>query len=135
MRLALIGLAMAGLAAATAGCVPANTVGGGRQPIVTVARVDPQDAADRMVIGTVAGATAGAAIGAIVSINPGLGATVGTEAGGALGAIIGHATAQPLPNYKPIAVPAAAVIPEFYDSWPPGYGPPASVSEAPPPPG
>jgi hypothetical protein len=27
----------------------------------------------------------------------------------------------PTPSYRPIAVPAEAVIPDFYDAWPPGY--------------
>jgi hypothetical protein len=67
------------------------------------------------------------------AINPGLGATMGTEIGGALGAAVGIATAEPLPSYAPIVIPASALTPGFYDSWPPGNVPPPTGSVAPPP--
>jgi hypothetical protein len=131
MRLACVAVAMAGFAAAISGCAPNGQLA---TPQITVARVEPQDAADRAATGAIVGATMGAGIGAIFSINPGLGATVGTEAGGGLGAIIGANTAQPLPDYKPIAVPVAAVTPGFYDNWPPGYEQPEFPPQTPPPP-
>ncbi|TMK11946.1 MAG: hypothetical protein E6G72_07160 [Alphaproteobacteria bacterium] len=73
-------------------------------------------------------------VGATIGINPGLGALVGTEIGAPLGAAIGVATTHPLPDYKPIAVPASAVIPQYYDRWPPGYHAPPLGSWTPPPP-
>ena len=74
-----------------------------------------------------------AGLGAIFAINPGLGATLGTEIGGGLGAAVGIATAEPLPSYAPITIPASSLIPGFYDSWPPGYIAPPIGSLAPPP--
>ncbi len=130
MRLVVIGVLIS-VAGALGACVPANTAG---QSPLTLARVDPQDAADRAAVGSVVGATLGAGLGATFAINPGLGAAVGAEAGAPIGAIVGAATAQPLPDYKPIAVPTAAVIPDFYDTWPPGYDRPPAGSDTPPPP-
>jgi hypothetical protein len=132
MRLVAAAIAMAGISAAISGCAPNGYID--NPPTITLARVDPQDAAERAVTGAVLGATTGAALGAIFAINPGLGATIGTEAGGGLGAVIGAATAQPLPDYKPIAKPTAAIIPGFYDSWPPGYEQPEFPPQTPPPP-
>jgi hypothetical protein len=97
-------------------------------------RIDAQEAAERAVEGAAVGAALGAGLGATIGINPGLGALVGTEIGAPLGAAIGVATAHPLPDYKPIAVPASAVIPQYYDRWPPGYHPPPLGSWTPPPP-
>jgi hypothetical protein len=131
MRRIFFGAALAAVAAALAACAPTGTSGG--SPIFTIARVDPQDAAERAATGAIVGATLGAGLGATFAINPGLGATIGTEAGGGLGAIVGAATAQPLPGYQPIAVPTAAVIPSFYDTWPPGYEQPPVAAQAPPP--
>lgn len=130
MRLVVVGLlleATAGLGA----CAPLYVAA---PPPIVLARVDPQDAADRAVVGGVLGATLGAALGASFAINPGIGAAVGAEVGAPLGAIVGAATAQPLPDYKPIAVPTADFIPNFYDTWPPGYARPPAASETPPPP-
>jgi hypothetical protein len=98
-------------------------------------RIDEQEAAERAVEGAAVGAALGASVGATVAINPGLGALVGTEIGAPLGAAIGVATTPPLPDYKPIAVPASAVIPGYYDRWPPGYHAPPLGSWTPPPPG
>src|SRR5438045_9292130 len=97
-------------------------------------RSDAQGAAERAVEGAAVGAALGAGLGATIGINPGLGALVGTEIGAPLGAAIGVATAHPLPDYKPIAVPASAVIPQYYDRWPPGYHAPSLRSWTPPPP-
>jgi hypothetical protein len=98
-------------------------------------RIDEQEAAERAVEGAAVGAALGASVGATVAINPGLGALVGTEIGAPLGAAIGVATTPPLPDYKPIVVPASAVIPGYYDRWPPGYHAPPLGSWTPPPPG
>lgn len=118
------GVWLIGLAAALAGCVA--------QP-VELARVDPQDAADRAMVGSVLGAALGTGLGASFAINPAIGSVIGVETGAALGAAVGVITAQPLPDYKPIALPAAAVIPDFYDTWPPGYHVPPIASQLPPP--
>ena len=67
------------------------------------------------------GGVLGAGVGATASANPAFGALVGGSAGAAIGSAIGIATTPPLPSYTPIAVPAAPVIPGFYDTWPPGY--------------
>ena len=131
MRLCLSRAALIGVGLSLAGCVGANNQG--FTGVAAQLGVDPQDAAGRAVEGAVLGATLGAAVGAIFALNPGLGATWGTEAGGALGAVVGIATAEPLPSYKPILLPAAAAIPEFYDSWPAGYVPPPSGTVSPPP--
>ena len=71
----------------------------------------------------------GAGLGATLAINPAIGAVVGAESGATIGAAIGVATSPPPPTYKPIAVPAEAVIPSYYDGWPPGYHPPPTNSE------
>jgi hypothetical protein len=97
-------------------------------------RVDPEQAAERTVEGAAIGAALGASLGAIVALNPAAGALIGTEIGAPLGAAVGYATTPPIPDYKPIAVPANAVIPGFYDRWPPGYHPPPLGSSVPPPP-
>ena len=130
MRLVVVGLLM-GVAAGVGACAPVTTA---RQPPFTLARVDRQEAADRAVVGSVVGATLGAGIGAAFAINPGLGAAVGAGIGAPIGAVVGAATAQPLPDYKPIPIPTAAVIPDFYDTWPPGYDRPPVGAELPPPP-
>jgi hypothetical protein len=133
MRLSVTRAALIGVGLSLAGCVgPSNP---GYTDLAVQLGIDPQDAAGRAVEGAVLGATLGAAVGAMFAINPGIGATVGTEAGGALGAAVGIATAEPLPSYKPVAIPAAAVIPSYYDAWPPGNLAPPAGTLAPPPPG
>jgi len=130
MRLILVRAALIGLAAALAGCGELNGTG----PLdFSVSRVDPVDAGERAIVGAAAGTALGTGIGATFAINPGVGAVVGAESGAAIGAAIGAATAQPLPAYAPIAIPTAAVIPGFYDTWPPGYHPPPIDSQTPPP--
>jgi hypothetical protein len=132
MRLVVLGACL-GLAAGLSACAPGYP-GGGPGPI-TLARVDPQDAAERAVVGGVLGSTLGAGLGASFAINPGIGALAGVEVGAPLGAAVGAATAQPLPDYHPIPVAAAAAAtPGFYDTWPPGYERPPIASETPPPP-
>jgi uncharacterized membrane protein len=126
MRLMVVGAGLIALAAGLSACVEP-------QGPVEVARVDPQDAADRALIGSVLGAALGTGLGASFAINPAIGAVVGVESGAAIGAAIGAATAQPLPSYVPIAVPNEAVIPGFFDSWPPGYHLPPIASQVPPP--
>jgi hypothetical protein len=42
-------------------------------------------------------------------------------------------TSAPPPTYAPIPVPTEAVIPGFYDNWPPGYHLPPTNTEAQPP--
>ena len=113
-------LALFGVAAALGGCYGPH-------------RVDPQEAAERAIVGSAAGTAIGTGLGTTFAINPAIGAVVGAESGAALGAAIGVATAQPLPDYHPIAVPAAAVIPGFYDTWPPGYHEPPVTAAVPPP--
>jgi hypothetical protein len=141
MRLMLVGAAVIGLAAALPGCVapygppPAAPPAIGLAPFgLHLARVDPADAEDRAVIGTALGATLGTGLGATFAIDPGVGALFGAVSGAALGAAVGVITAQPIPDYATIAVPREAVIPGFYDTWPPGYHPPAVESQTPPPP-
>ncbi len=131
MRVATVRAALIGLAAALSGCVPVYSTAPGNE----VMRVDPEEAAERAVVGAAAGTALGTGLGAIGSINPAIGAVVGAEVGATLGAAVGVATAQPLPTYKPIAIPAQAVIPEFYDTWPPGYHEPPVAGHIPPPPG
>jgi hypothetical protein len=130
MRLVLVGAGLIGLAASLSACVAPD----GSTPL-ELARVDPQDAADRALIGGVLGAALGTGLGASFAINPAIGSVVGVEAGAAIGAAIGVMTAQPLPAYRPIAVPQEAVIPGFYDTWPPGSGshPPPIAAQTPPP--
>lgn len=132
MRVVVVGAALCGLAATLCGCVATYGAGSDR---IAVARVDPQEAAERAVIGAAAGTALGTGLGATFAINPAIGAVVGAETGATLGAAIGVATAQPLPDYKPIAVPGEPVIPGFYDTWPPGYHAPPAASRTPPPPG
>ena len=108
MRLAATG-AVTVLAAMLAACAPGFYA------------VDPVDASERAAAGAVLGGALGTGIGATFAINPAVGAVVGIESGSAIGAAIGAATAAPAPTYEPIAVPAQAVIPDFYDNWPPGY--------------
>ena len=127
MRAALVGFAGA-VAAAAGGCVPVYS------GTVEIVRVDPEDAAERAAIGALVGATLGTGLGAIFAINPAIGAVVGVEAGAAIGAGIGAITAQPLPSYAPVVVPAEALIPGFYDAWPPGYHAPPIPAATPPPP-
>jgi hypothetical protein len=83
--------------------------------------VDPEDAAERAVAGAALGTALGTGLGATFAINPGVGAIIGAETGATLGTAAGVITAAPVPAYKPIPVPTAAVIPGFYDGWPPGY--------------
>ena len=92
-------------------------------------RLDPEQTAERAVTGATLGAALGSGLGATVAINPLLGAWIGADTGATLGGAIGIITTPPLPDYKPIAVPTAAVIPNYYDSWPPGYGAPPSNPE------
>lgn len=132
MRVAVVGALIGLAAAALSGCVP---VYGNAPPGNEVARVDPEDAAERALVGSVLGSALGTGIGASFAINPAIGAVIGAETGATLGAAVGLATAQPLPTYKPIAIPAHAVIPSFYDAWPPGYHEPPVAGQTPPPPG
>jgi hypothetical protein len=83
--------------------------------------VDPEDAAERAVAGAALGTALGTGLGATLAINPGVGSVLGAEIGAGLGAATGVITAAPVPDYEPIPVPTAAVIPGFYDGWPPGY--------------
>src|SRR6266571_3333571 len=110
MRLILLRTALIGLAAALSGCVE---VYGPAPPGIELSRVDPVDAGERAIIGAA------------------LGAVIGAESGATIGAAIGAATAQPLPDYAPIAIPTAAIIPGFYDTWPPGFHPPPIASQTP----
>ena len=128
MRLMVVRVGLIGLAAALSGCVEVYGPG----PFV-VARVDPTDAAERALIGAALGTALGTGIGASFAINPAIGAVIGAESGAAIGAALGAATAEPLPDYAPIAVPTVAIIPGFYDTWPPGYRPPPVTSQTPPP--
>ncbi len=96
--------------------------------------VDPEDAAERLPAGAAVGAALGSFIGVALAINPAIGAIIGTETGATLGGIIGVATAAPVPAYHPVPVPAQAVIPHFYDGWPPGYHAPPGNPETQPPP-
>ncbi len=130
MRLMVVRAALIGVAAALSGCVEVY----GPAPFgIELARVDPDDAADRALVGSALGAALGTGLGAAFSINPAIGSIVGAESGAAIGAAVGVMTAQPLPSYAPIAVPAASIIPGFYDTWPPGYHPPPIAAQTPPP--
>jgi hypothetical protein len=117
MRLAATAVVAAALAGLLAACVS----------------VDPEDAAERTIAGGALGATLGAGLGATVAINPLLGSGLGAKAGAEIGAAIGAASTPPAPSYKAIAVPAQAVVPGFYDNWPPGYHLPPLNPEAQPP--
>lgn len=132
MQLIVVRAALIGLAVTLAGC--AQTYGTGPTGLA-VARVDPNDAADRALVGGALGAALGTGLGASFAINPAIGSVVGAESGAALGAAVGAMTAQPLPDYAPIAAPAAYIMPGFYDTWPPGYNPPPIAGSTPPPPG
>jgi len=130
MRLILLRTVLIGSAVALSGCVEVS----GPAPLdLGLSRVDPVDAAERTVVGAALGTALGTGIGASFAINPAIGAVVGAESGATIGAAIGAATAQPLPDYAPIAIPTAAIIPDFYDTWPPGYHPPPVASQTPPP--
>ena len=129
MRLNVVQMALLGLAAAASGCVPVEP---NTPPSSFVVRVDPQDAADRALIGAIAGAALGTGLGATFAISPAVGAIVGVEAGAGIGATIGVLTAQPLPSYTAVAIPDGP--PGFYDTWPPGDHPPPVTAGAPPPP-
>ena len=133
MRMVLLRTALIGLAAALAGCVGPN----GPAPLdLSVSRVDPVDAGERAIAGAALGTALGTGIGATFAINPGIGAVIGAESGATIGAAIGAVTAQPLPDYAPIAIPTAAIIPDFYDTWPPGsHPPPVNSLTSPPRPG
>src|SRR4051812_17042649 len=145
IRIAWLGVAMAGAAAVSA-CAPVErgTATFARVRIDTIGiapdirgetiRVDPEEAAERAVIGGLVGGVLGVALGTTGSANPAFGALVGGSAGAALGTAIGIATTRPLPSYTPIAVPGAPVIPGFYDTWPPGYPAPPNGLQVPPPP-
>src|SRR6266478_3983725 len=114
MRLILLRTALIGLAAALSGCVEVY----GPAPLdIGLSRVDPVDAGERAIVGAALGTALGTGIGATFAINPAIGAV----------------TAQPLPDYAPIAIPTAAIIPGFYDTWPPGFHPPPIASQTPPP--
>ncbi len=115
-----------GVAAAMALCLGACVETGS-------ARLDPEVAAERGAIGGLLGGLRGPGIGSAVAIDSAVGATIGGPAGFAAGAIIGIATADPLPSYGPVALPGDALVPGFYDSWPPGYYAPALGSRTPPP--
>jgi hypothetical protein len=119
MRLAVTGLLAVALPAMLAACAPAP--------------IDPEQATERAATGAVLGAALGAGLGATVAIDPGLGAIIGTESGGAIGAAIGIATTPPIPSYRPVVLPAEAVIPNFYDNWPPSYHSPPGNPETQPP--
>jgi len=130
MRRIVVRAGMIGLVMALAGC--AEVFGPDRVDL-SISRVDPEEAAERAVVGAALGSALGTGLGATFAINPAIGAVVGAEAGAGLGAIAGAITAQPLPSYAPITVPAVAVIPGFYDTWPPGYRPPPLATQVPPP--
>jgi hypothetical protein len=108
-------LAMVAVAAGLSACAPHM--------------VDPQDAAERMVAGAAIGSAFGTALGAAFSINPVIGAIYGAEAGAAIGGFTGVVTAAPVPAYRSVPIPAQAVIPHFYDAWPPGYHAPPNNPE------
>ena len=121
MRLAALG-AIALLAASMAACAPYTA-----EPYATP--VDPEQAAERAAGGALIGAAIGAGIGAMAAPNPPVGAIAGAEIGSGIGAVLGVVTTSPPPTYTPIPVPAEAVIPHFYDNWPPGYHVPPDNSE------
>jgi hypothetical protein len=129
MRPRGFGLALIGMATALSGCVAVYGDSSG----IRVARVDPEDAAERALTGAVVGTALGTGIGSVFSINPAIGAVVGAESGATLGAGVGALTAQPIPDYAPIVVPQSAVIPGFYDTWPPGNRAPSTGTQVPPP--
>src|ERR1051325_8278379 len=99
MRRLLLVAGLIGFAAGLSGCVEGAY---GPEAIdFAAARVDPQDAAERAVMGSVLGAALGTGLGASFAINPAIGSLVGVESGAAIGAAVGALTAQPLPSYAP----------------------------------
>jgi uncharacterized membrane protein YeaQ/YmgE (transglycosylase-associated protein family) len=82
-RLVVRGM-LIGLAAVLSSCVEAY----GPAPI-ELARVDPQDAAERAVIGAVLGTALGTGLGAVFAINPGIGAVIGAWLLPKVGLVIG----------------------------------------------
>src|SRR5216684_8934153 len=110
MRLAATGAFGLTLAAMLSACAP-----------YTPHPVDVEIATERAAMGALLGATAGAAFGAAFAINPAYGALIGAESGAGIGAAVGVMTSPPPPTYEPVAMPAEAVLPGFYDAWPPGY--------------
>ncbi|HEX3881916.1 MAG TPA: hypothetical protein VHW66_04610 [Stellaceae bacterium] len=94
---------------------------------------DPTDAAQKMAAGAIWGAALGSALGATFAINPGIGAPMGAMTGATVGALAGLMSAQQAVYYRPIALPAAPVMPGFYDAWAPGTHPPPLGAMAPPP--
>jgi uncharacterized membrane protein len=130
MRLIVVRMALLGLAAAASGCVPVYP---NSPPGAAVVRIDPEDAAERALVGAVTGAVLGTGLGATLAISPAVGAVIGVEAGAGIGATIGVLTAQPLPSYGSVALPEGP--PGFYDTWPPGSHPPPIAAGTPPPPG
>ena len=108
----------------------------GIQPVVAPEffRADPEEVAARAFVGGMVGGMLGAGFAAIASANPAFGAVIGGPAGAVIGSVVGIATTPPLPSYAPIAVSAVPVIPEFYDTWPPGYRSPTTGAQVPPPP-
>jgi hypothetical protein len=147
MRLVAVRIAWLGVAAAASACAPGDpgaiqvarvqvdTVGIRPVLVPEVIRVDPEEAAERAVLGGVVGGLLGAGVGAAAaSFNPPFGAVVGGAAGAAVGGAIGVATTPPLPGYAPISAATDPVIPRFYDTWPPGYRSPPAGTQVPPPP-
>lgn len=145
VRIARLGVAAAAVAAVSA-CVPVErgTVAIGRVQteavgtrtviVPEIIRADPEELAERSVIGGASGGMLGAGLAAIAAVDAGFGAMIGGPAGAVLGAAVGIATVRPLPSYASIPVPAEPVIPEFYDTWPPGYRSPPAGAQVPPPP-
>jgi hypothetical protein len=144
VRIAWLGVATA---AAASACAPVerNTIEVARVRVDTVGiepvavpeliRADPEEVAERALVGGSLGAMLGAGFAATVSANPAFGAIIGGPAGAVIGTVVGVATTRPLPSYTPVAVPATPAIPGFYDTWPPGYHwPPTGVQVPPPPP-
>jgi hypothetical protein len=125
MRLAVLG-AIGVLAAGLSACAPYAA-----PPYATA--VDPEQATERAAAGAVLGSAIGAGIGATFATAPPVGAMAGAEIGGGLGAALGVMTSAPPPTYDPIPVPNQAVIPDFYDNWPPAYHLPPTNTEAQPP--
>jgi len=95
---------------------------------------DVQNPSQRALVGAALGTALGTGIGATFAINPGIGAVVGAETGATLGAVAGVITTESPPIYRPIPPAEAALVPGFYDTWPPGYHPPPVGSETPRPP-
>jgi hypothetical protein len=125
MRLAITG-AIIVLAASVSACAPYAA-----PPYATA--VDPEQATERAAAGAVLGSAIGSGIGATFATAPPVGVIAGAEIGGGIGAAIGVMTSAPPPTYDPIPVPSQAVIPGFYDNWPPGYHLPPTNTEAQPP--